>query len=138
LHGFEAKRAKRGRFAYPALILTPFREGRPPCRPYCNERYAYFGDRTLAHPFGGPRKLPELYHRQYARAASESSFKRVLERSGLNQKRGVRVATQSGRLCSGRQAQEPNQDAERDMPADAVTVTKKAPPKRRNRPNLMR
>jgi putative transposase len=63
----------------------------------------------LAHPHWGPRKLRELYHRQQGRAASESSFKRVLERSGLTQKRRVRRASQSGRLCSGRTAQEPNQ-----------------------------
>ena len=33
----------------------------------------------------------------------------MLERSGLTQKRKVRLATQSGRLCSGIKAQEPNQ-----------------------------
>ena len=54
----------------------------------------------LAHPNWGPRKIRELYHRQHGKAASESSFKRVLERSGLTQKRKVRLATQSGRLCS--------------------------------------
>jgi putative transposase len=63
----------------------------------------------LAHPHWGPRKVRELYHRQYGRAASESSFKRVLERSGLTQKRRRRLAPQSGRLCSGRQAQGSNQ-----------------------------
>jgi putative transposase len=63
----------------------------------------------LAHPNWGPRKIRELYHRQHGRAASESSFKRVLERSGLTQKRKVRLASRSGRLCSGRKAQEPNQ-----------------------------
>ena len=63
----------------------------------------------LAHPNWGARKIGELYHRQYGRAASESSFKRVLERSGLTQKRKVRLAGQSGRLSSGRQAQQPNQ-----------------------------
>jgi hypothetical protein len=40
----------------------------------------------LAHPNWGPRKIRELYQRQHGRAASESSFKRVLERSGLTQK----------------------------------------------------
>ena len=63
----------------------------------------------LAHPNWGPRKIRELYHRQHGKAASESSFKRVLERSGLSQKRKVRPGSQSGRLCSGRTAQEPNQ-----------------------------
>jgi len=57
----------------------------------------------------GPRKIRELYLRQQGKAASESSFKRALERSGLTQKRRVRPASQSGRLCSGRTAQEPNQ-----------------------------
>jgi len=33
----------------------------------------------------------------------------VLERSGLTQKRKVRLASQSGRLYSGRKAEEPNQ-----------------------------
>ena len=63
----------------------------------------------LAHPNWGARKIGELYHRQYGRAASESSIKRVLEGSGLTQKRKVRLAGQSGRLSSGRQAQQPNQ-----------------------------
>jgi putative transposase len=45
----------------------------------------------LAHPNWGPRKIRELYHRRHGRAASESSFKRVLERSGLTQKRKVRL-----------------------------------------------
>ena len=62
----------------------------------------------VAHPHWGARKLRELYLRQHGRAASESSFKRVLERSGLTQKRKVRRASQSGRLCSGRTAQGPN------------------------------
>jgi putative transposase len=63
----------------------------------------------VAHPNWGPRKIRELYHRKYGRAASESSFKRVLERSGLSQKRKRRLASQSGRLSTGRKAQEPNQ-----------------------------
>ena len=63
----------------------------------------------LAHPHWGPRKIRELYLRQHGTAASESSFKRVLERSGLTQKRKVRPASQSGRLRSGRKAEEPNQ-----------------------------
>jgi transposase InsO family protein len=63
-----------------------------------------------AHTSWGPRKIRELYYRQHGRAASESSFKRVLERSGLTEKRKKRrSASQSGRLCSGRKAQEPNE-----------------------------
>jgi putative transposase len=62
-----------------------------------------------AHANWGPRKIRELYYRQHGRAASESSFKRVLERSGLTEKRKRRSASQSGRLCSGRKAQEVNE-----------------------------
>ena len=62
-----------------------------------------------AHPAWGPRKNRELYFRQYGRAASESSFKRVLERSGLSEKRKRRPARQSGRLCSGKKAQAANE-----------------------------
>ena len=62
-----------------------------------------------AHPMWGPRKIRELYLRRHGRAASESSFKRVLERSGLTQKRKRRAVTESGRLCFGRKAQEPNE-----------------------------
>jgi transposase InsO family protein len=63
-----------------------------------------------AHPSWGPRKIRELYYRQHGRVASESSFKRVLERSGLTEKRKKRrSASQSGRLSSGRKAQEPNE-----------------------------
>ena len=36
-----------------------------------------------AHRHWGPRKIRELYLRQQGQAASESSFKRVLERAGL-------------------------------------------------------
>jgi transposase InsO family protein len=61
-----------------------------------------------AHPMWGPRKIRELYLRRHGRAASESSFKRVLERSGLTQKRKRRAVTESGRLCFGRKAQQSN------------------------------
>jgi transposase len=40
-----------------------------------------------AHSRWGPRKIRELYLRLYGRAASESSFKRVLERAGLTERR---------------------------------------------------
>jgi len=43
------------------------------------------------------------------RAASESSFKRVLERSALSEKRKRGLATQSGRVCSGKKAQAANE-----------------------------
>ena len=38
----------------------------------------------LAHGSWGPRKIRELYRRRHGEVASESSFKRVLERAGLN------------------------------------------------------
>jgi transposase len=62
-----------------------------------------------AHPHWGPRKIRELYLRAHAQAASESSFKRVLERAGLTEPRRRRQrATEAGRLWSGRRAQAPN------------------------------
>ena len=62
-----------------------------------------------AHPHWGARKIRELYRRLHREVASESSFKRVLERSGLVQKRRKRKASESGRLCSGKKAQAPNE-----------------------------
>jgi transposase InsO family protein len=63
----------------------------------------------LAHPAWGPRKIRELYLRQRGQAASESSFKRVLERSGLTKVRRRRKASESGRLFSGKRAQAANE-----------------------------
>ena len=63
----------------------------------------------LAHPAWGPRKIRELYLRQKGQAASESTFKRVLQRSGLTQVRKRRKGSQSGRLCTGRKAQAANE-----------------------------
>jgi transposase InsO family protein len=63
-----------------------------------------------AHRHWGPRKIRELYLRKHGTAASESSFKRVLERAGLTQPRRRRVrAAQAGRLWSGQRAQAPNE-----------------------------
>ena len=62
-----------------------------------------------AHPHWGPRKIQALYERQHGGAVpSESSFKRVLERAGLTVPRRVRRVSESGRLRSGVQAQQPN------------------------------
>jgi transposase InsO family protein len=62
-----------------------------------------------AHPHWGPRKIQELYRRAHGQAASESSFKRVLERAGLTEPRRRRQrAAEAGRLYSGRRAQAPN------------------------------
>jgi putative transposase len=63
----------------------------------------------LAHLSWGPRKIRELYRRKYAEVASESTFKRVLERAGLTQKRRQRKAREAGRLYSGRRASAPNE-----------------------------
>ena len=61
------------------------------------------------HPKWGPRKIREIYLRVHGRAASESSFKRVLEAAGLTHKRRVRRAKKGGRLSSGRKAEAPNE-----------------------------
>jgi transposase InsO family protein len=64
----------------------------------------------MAHPRWGPRKIRELYLRQHGEVASESSFKRVLERAGLTQKRKRRrVVIEGGRLSSGRRAEKLNE-----------------------------
>jgi transposase InsO family protein len=63
-----------------------------------------------AHRYWGPRKIRELYLRRHGTAASESSFKRVLERAGLTEPRRRRQrATEAGRLWSERQGQAPNE-----------------------------
>ena len=61
------------------------------------------------HPTWGARKFQELYRRGYGEPPSESSIKRVLERSGLVKKRRVRPAAAGGRLASGVRAQKPNE-----------------------------
>jgi putative transposase len=64
----------------------------------------------MAHPRWGPRKIRELYLRQHGAVASESSFKRVLERAGLTEKRRRRrVVVEGSRLSSGRRAQAVNE-----------------------------
>jgi putative transposase len=64
----------------------------------------------LAHGTWGPRKIRELYLRRHGQVASESTFKRVLERAGLTQKRGRRRrSSEAGRLCSGRRGNVPNE-----------------------------
>jgi transposase InsO family protein len=63
----------------------------------------------LAHWSWGPRKIRELYLRRHGEVASESTFKRVLERAGLTQKRRRGRATEAGRLCNGRRASAPNE-----------------------------
>jgi putative transposase len=63
----------------------------------------------LAHWSWGPRKIRELYLRRHGEVASESTFKRVLERAGLTQKRRRGRAREAGRLCNGRRASAPNE-----------------------------
>src|SRR6266513_2809897 len=58
----------------------------------------------LAHLAWGPRKIRELYLRGHGEVASESTFKRVLERTSLTQKRRRRRAPEAGRLSRGREA----------------------------------
>src|SRR6266513_3127317 len=58
----------------------------------------------------GPRKIRALYLRLHGEAASESSFKRVLERAGLTERRmRRRPAAKGGRLYSGQRGQAPNE-----------------------------
>ena len=59
--------------------------------------------------FWGARKLREIYSRLHADAPSESSFKRVLERAGLVEKRRLRRRSQAGRIRTGRKAKAPNE-----------------------------
>ena len=53
----------------------------------------------------GAQKIREVYLRQYGQAPSESSFKRVLERCGLTQKRKVRPARADGTDCERTQGE---------------------------------
>ena len=61
------------------------------------------------HRHWGARKLRQVYRRSWGEAPSESSFKRVLERCGLVEKRRIRKAAESGRIANGRRAQAPNE-----------------------------
>jgi putative transposase len=61
------------------------------------------------HRHWGPKKIREVYLKEYGAGPSESSFKRVLEHCGLTEKRKVRRAVQTGRIASGRKASAPNE-----------------------------
>lgn len=65
----------------------------------------------MAHPHWGPRKIRDLYGRKHSPGdvPSESSFKRVLERAGLTERRRKRIRESTGRLVSGTRAQAPNE-----------------------------
>jgi transposase InsO family protein len=63
-----------------------------------------------AHRHWGPKKIRQLYLRRHGQAASESSFKRVLERAGLTEPRRRRQrSSEAGRLWSGQRGQAPNE-----------------------------
>jgi len=64
----------------------------------------------LAHPTWGPRKIREVYARRHSGEGlpSESSFKRVLDKAGLVQRRKRRPATHSGHLQNRAPAEQPN------------------------------
>lgn len=62
-----------------------------------------------AHRHWGPRKIRELYRRKHGgEVASESSFKRILERAGLTEKRRKQRREESGRLEAGVEVVGPN------------------------------
>jgi len=61
------------------------------------------------HRHWGPRKIRNIYERLYGEVPSESSFKRVLQRAGLVERRRVGCGQKSGRLCNGRKASAPNE-----------------------------
>lgn len=64
-----------------------------------------------AHPSWGPRKVRALYERVHPQAdlPSESTFKRILEKSGLVTRRRRRAQDESGRLIRPLVAERPNQ-----------------------------
>src|ERR1700730_5796286 len=55
----------------------------------------------LAHRSWGPGKIRERYRRRHREVASESTFKRVLERAGLTQKRRGGWARGEGQRWAG-------------------------------------
>lgn len=63
-----------------------------------------------AHPHWGPRKIRALYERKEGgEVPSESSFKRVLDRAGLVERRRLRKRVGGARLAQGRKALAPNE-----------------------------
>ena len=63
-----------------------------------------------AHSKWGPAKIRELYRRKHLQKElpSESTFKRVLKKAGLTEKRKRRKVSPSSRLASGVKAEKPN------------------------------
>src|SRR5262245_41359389 len=62
-----------------------------------------------AHRSWGARKLRAVYQRLHGQVPSESSFKRIVERAGLVQRRRLRRRSQAGGIGSGRKASAPNE-----------------------------
>ena len=63
----------------------------------------------VRHKHWGARKLQEIYRRRHGEAPSESSFKRVIERAGLVEKRRKRKASQGGSIGGDRRAGSANE-----------------------------
>jgi len=61
------------------------------------------------HRAWGPMKIREVHLRQYGSGPSESSFKRVLARCGMTEKRVVRRMPLTGRIASGKKASAANE-----------------------------
>ena len=61
------------------------------------------------HRQWGPRKIRELYRVAHGEAASESSFKRVLEKAGMTEPRKRKRARTAGRIHSERVAKGANE-----------------------------
>ncbi len=61
------------------------------------------------HKKWGPKKIRELYSRSYSGVPSESTFKRIFEKSGWVKKRKHRKHTEAGRIRTGIKAQATNE-----------------------------
>jgi transposase InsO family protein len=65
----------------------------------------------MAHRAWGPRKIRALYAKNHPRedVPSDSTFKRVIERAGLVEKRRIRKSRDTGRIQNRRTAKAPNE-----------------------------
>ncbi len=61
------------------------------------------------HPGWGPKKIGNIYARSYARAPSQSTFKRIFQKCGWVKKRKRQPSSQAGSIRRGIQAQSPNE-----------------------------
>lgn len=62
----------------------------------------------MAHMSWGPKKIVELYERQYGKAPSRSSVHRVLEKGGLIRKRRRRKVNSNHRIMNRIESKSPN------------------------------